>query len=310
MPNTDPYAVLGVARTATAEEIRTAYRKLARKYHPDVNPGDKAAEARFKEVAAAYDVLSDEQKRKNFDEFGPDSLQSGFDPEQARAYKRWQDARAHAPPPRAHEEAFDWNLEDLLGQFGGMGGRREGAFRSGPRRGPDAMGEVELDFIQAVHGTEVSLTIPGIATPLRVRIPPGADDGSQITLRGQGAPGPGGGPPGDVIIRTRVRPHRFFRREGLDLVLDLPVTLSEAYNGATVDVPTPGGPVKLKIPPRTQTGARLRLRGKGVSRGKQVGDLFAVVWLRLPDADDAALGDALRAADALYARPVREGMDR
>ncbi len=305
MSITDPYGVLGVARTATAEEIRTAYRKLARKYHPDINPGDKAAEDQFKQVAAAYDVLSDEQKRKNFDEFGADSLLSGFDPEQARAYKRWQDARAHAPPPRGHEEGFDWNLEDLLGQLGGRD-----PFRGGPRRGADATGEVELDFMQALHGAEVSLTIPGIATPLRVRIPPGADDGSQITLRGQGAPGPGGGPPGDVIIRTRVRPHPLYRREGLDLVLDLPVTLSEAYNGGAVDVPTPGGPVKLKIPPRTQCGARLRLRGKGVSRGGQVGDLFAVVWLRLPEADDDALGEALRAADALYTRPVREGMDR
>ncbi|MBM4366983.1 MAG: J domain-containing protein [Deltaproteobacteria bacterium] len=308
MSKLDPYGTLGVARTATAEEIRTAYRKLARKYHPDVNPGDKAAEAHFKEVAAAYDVLSDEQKRKNFDEFGADALHTGFDPDQARAYKRWQEARAHAPPPRAHEDAFDWNLEDLLGQFGAGG--PSGSRRGGPRRGPDATGEVDLDFMQALHGAEVTLTVPGVATPLRVRIPPGADDGSQVTLRGQGAPGPGGGPPGDVIIRTRVRPHPVFRREGLDLVLDLPVTLSEAYNGATVDVPTPGGPVKMKIPPRTQSGTRLRLRGKGVARGGQVGDLFAVAWLRLPEAEDRALGEALRAADALYARPPREGMDR
>lgn len=353
----DLYATLGVKRDATTDEIRSAYRKLARRYHPDVNPGSAAAEAKFKEVAAAHDVLSDPEKRKLYDEFGENGLQGGFDPEQARAYQRWSASRAHAPPPRPEP---DFDLDDL---FGGP---------AGPARGPDAVGEVELDFADALRGVEVSLRVPvpspcarcdgsgeqagaspqpcarcggqgrvpavrgpvrllvscndcggtGMQRPpcpdcggrgsqpgestLRVRIPPGADDGSQITLRGQGAPGRRGGPPGDVVIRTRVRPHPHFRREGLDLVLELPVTLAEAYEGASVDVPTPDGTVKLKVPPRAQPGTRLRLRGRGVRRGKEVGDLYAVVSPRLPPLHDEALARALREAAALYAAPLRE----
>jgi DnaJ-class molecular chaperone len=158
-----------------------------------------------------------------------------------------------------------------------------------------------------VEGTEVSIDVPEQGT-VRVRIPPGADTGSVIRLPGKGGPGPRGGPPGDLVIETEVRPHPLIRRDGLDLYLTLPVTLDEAYNGASVDVPTFEGMVVLKIPPRSQNHARLRLRGKGIERKSTRGDFFVELDVRMPDRADDALADALRAAGALYARPVREGL--
>jgi molecular chaperone DnaJ len=359
----DLYKILGVARTATQDEIRKAYRKKARKLHPDVNPGNKDAEEKFKEVSAAHDVLSEPDKRKLYDEFGVDALAGGFDPEKARSYQRWSSGRGASGAGSDGDLGFD--LDDLLGRFSrarGGGGGGGGAAAGWAEPGRDIVATVELDFVDALRGIQVSVEIPVrpscttcggsgaqpgtetkacpqcngagrvqvvrgpmkmmtacpacagrgvIRTPcatcggdgtiesretVKVRIPPGADEGSELRVRGKGAPGSGGGPPGDLIIVTRVRPHAHFRRTGNDLQLRLPVTLDEAYSGATIEVPTPDGPVQMKVPARSQTGARLRLRGKGVAHGKETGDLYVEIEVRVPDKEDAAFAEQLRAA--------------
>jgi len=295
------YDTLGVAKTATADEIRKAYRKLARKHHPDVNPGDASAEAAFKKLSAAYDVLSDHKKRKAYDEFGDDSLQSGFDPEKAREYARWQDTRQQRSSRFGDEEGpIDFDFADFFAGRGGRGAR-------GPSRGSDLHAQVEIELRQAIEGTELSADLPGHGT-VRVRIPRGADTGSTLRVPGKGAPGRSGGPAGDLVIETIVRPHPLLRRDQLDLYLTLPVTLAEAYNGASIDVPTFDGPVVLKIPPRSQQRAKLRLRGKGVSRKDERGDLIIELDVRQPDRADDAFADAVTASTALYTKPVREGL--
>jgi len=288
------YEVLGVPKDAKPDAIRSAYRKLARKHHPDVNPGDKKAEERFKKIATAYEVLSDDKRRAAYDEFGEESLQGGFDADKAREYARWQRTRQQQ---RASSFAGGPTEFDFAELFGGR--------PRGPRRGQDLHATVQMELRDAIAGAEVSLEIPGQGT-VRVRIPPGADTGSTIRIPGKGGPGPGGGPPGDLVIETEVRPHPHLRREGLDLYLTLPVTLDEAYSGASIDVPTFEGKVVLKVPPRSQNGAKLRLRGKGVARRDTRGDLFVELDVRMPDKADDALAEALRAAAHTYSAPVRE----
>lgn len=295
MPET-LYDVLGVPRDATADTIRSAYRKLARKHHPDVNPGDAKAEDRFKRVSTAYEVLSDDKRRAAYDEFGDESLQGGFDANKAREYAKWQRARTEQRAQRFDTGPIEFDFSELFGRGGG---------RAGPRRGQDLHVTVDMGLRDAVQGAEVAVEVPQQGT-VRVRIPPGADTGSTIRVPGKGAPGATGGPPGDLVIETEVRPHPHLRREGLDLHLRLPITLDEAYNGASVDVPTFDGPVTLKVPPRSQNGAKLRLRGKGIARKGARGDLIAELDVRLPDREDAALAEALRASRAAYRAPVRE----
>ena len=299
MPTSLPtslYEVLGVAKDASPEVIRTVYRKLARKHHPDVNPGDQAAEDRFKKIAAAYEVVSDEKRRAAYDEFGEESLAGGFDPDKAREYARWKDTR--------QQRASQFDQGPIEFDFADMFNR---AHHQGPRRGQDLRANLSLDLRQAITGAEVAIEVPGHGT-VRVRVPPGADSGSVIRLAGKGALGARGGTAGDLIIEMEVAPHPRLRREGLDLHLTLPVDLDEAYNGGTVEVPTFDGPVMLKVPARSQAGARLRLRGKGVPRKAERGDLIVELEVRLPDGDDDALATAARASKAAYSTPVREGL--
>jgi curved DNA-binding protein len=255
------YDHLGVAKTATAEEIRKAYRKLARKHHPDVNPGDAAAEAAFKKISVAYDVLSDEKKKKAYDEFGDASLQSGFDPGKAREYARWQDAHRRRASQFGDEQGpVEFDLGELFG-------RRA---QRGPARGNDLHASVDIELRQAMAGTEMTADLPGHGS-VRIRIPKGADTGDTLRVPGKGAAGRNGGPPGDLVIETVVRPHPLVRREGLDLHLTLPVTLAEAYGGASIEVPTFDGPVTLKIPPahaaaREAAPARQGCRPQGRAR--------------------------------------------
>ena len=291
MPET-LYETLGVSKAASADAIRKTYRKLARRHHPDVNPGDTKAEDMFKRVSAAYEVLSDEKKRAAYDEFGDASLAGGFDAEKARAYTQWQGTRQQRAT-HFDDGPVEFDFSELFGRA------------RGPDRGSDVHATLQMDLRQVVEGAEVSLEIPGQG-PVRVRIPPGADNGSIVRIAGKGAPGTRGGPPGDLVIETEVRPHPRLRRDGLDLYLTLPVTLDEAYNGGSVEVPTFDGPVLLKVPARSQTGAKLRLRGKGIARKDTRGDLLAVLDVRMPDRVDEALAAALHASSDAYSEPVRQ----
>lgn len=310
MDETDLYRALGVAREASEDEIRKAYRRLARQHHPDVNPDDPKAEERFKEISFAYDVLSDPEKRARYDEFGAQGLQPGFDPEQARAWRRWSEGARRSP----EHEAFAFggeevDLDELFGRLGGLGGLG-GQWRRGPRRGRDAHAEVTVDLLDAVLGREVRLEVPGRGT-LRVRIPAGAGDGTRVRLASQGEPGAAGAPPGDLYLTLRVRPHPFFRREGDDLTLDLPVTLPELVLGASIEVPTPDGLATVRVPPHSRPGQRLRLRGKGAARrgSAERGDLYLRLAVDLPEGRDAELEELAKRLEPLYAgRDPRAGL--
>ncbi len=302
----DLYKVLGVARDADAAVLKKAYRKLARRHHPDVNPGDKAAEDKFKAISEAYDVLSDPSKRRNYDEFGETSLQGGFDAEQARRAREAFGARfggGAGGPQFEGGQPFEFgDLDDLLGRFGF--GARGAAGRRG-LRGSDLESTLELEFLEAARGGEKRLTLqlagedgrPRSQT-LTVRIPPGVADGGRIRLRGKGAPGLGGGSPGDLWATVRVRPHPVFRREGRDVFADVPVTIAEAIRGAKIEVPTLDGRASVPVPAGTDSGRKLRLRGKGIAApsGGPPGDLYVVIQIRVPKGLDAA---ALEQLDAL-----------
>ncbi|NNL85639.1 MAG: J domain-containing protein [Myxococcales bacterium] len=302
----DLYSVLGVPRNVDDDTLRTTYRKLARDLHPDVNPGDDSAEERFKEVTEAYAVLSDPEKRRNYDEFGDVSLQAGFDAEAARrAQAAFGGGRGHGGEPFGFgggegggafgfggAQGFD--LDDLFAQFG-AGGR-------GPRQGGDLEAEIELDFFEAVRGAEKRLTLnrprPGAglrAEAVTVRIPPGVAEGGRIRLRGKGQEGSRGGPPGDLWATVRVRPHPFFRREGRDLHVEVPVTVTEATLGAQIEVPTLEGRATVTLPPGTDSGRRLRLVGKGVPapRAGSPGNLYITIQIVVPKSLDAAQKEAL-----------------
>jgi curved DNA-binding protein len=301
----DLYSVLGVARDADEETIKKAFRKLAMKYHPDKAPG-KANEARFKEVNQANEVLSDKQKRALYDEFGEESLSQNFDPERARVIRQYGNRG-----PRRAGGGQDFDVQDIFSGGGAGGGdfsdilgdlfrRQQGGGAGGgrsarqPVKGQDIESPVTIDFVSAVKGTNLEL-LRGEET-VTVRIPAGADEGSRLRIPGQGSPGRGGGPNGDLVLVVHVTPHPVFKREGDDLHLEVPVTLGEAYQGAKIKVPTPDGEVTLKVPPRTQSGAMTRLRGKGVTRkGKEPGDLYVKFIVHVPIDDDPEVAKAIEA---------------
>lgn len=297
---TDFYSVLGVSKDADAGTIKKAYRKLARDLHPDKNPGDKSAEARFKQVNQAYDAIGDEKKRKLYDEFGEEALREGFDAEKARAYKQWQ-ARAGSGGGFGGGRAYSGggfpggvNLEDLFsgavpgGSTGGEGDPFADLFgrasrRRGPVKGRDYEQDLTIDFTSAVKGTSLQLRNPSSPEPVTVRIPPGAEEGSRVRIKGQGAASPNGGPNGDLILNIHVEPHVLFTREGDDLTLEVPIKTSEAIKGAKVTVPTFDGDVSVKVPPGTSSGTTLRVRGKGVHRkGREPGDLYVRFMVHVP----------------------------
>jgi DnaJ-class molecular chaperone len=298
----NPYEILGVKPEATADEIRDAYRKLAKRYHPDLNPGNKEAEARFKELASANDLLSDPEKRARFDRGEIDA--SGAErPEQA--YSRYRGFAEGAPGERYEYHAAEGispeDLDDLFAMFGrGRGGTRS-------RRGADYQFGLTIDFLTAVNGGRPRLTLAPDRT-LDVTIPPGTRDGQILRLQGQGAPGADGGPPGDALIQIAVSPHSFFRREGDDIHLELPVTLAEAVLGGKVTAPTVSGPVSLTIPANANTGQVLRLKGKGVPRPGGAGDQYVTLKVILPDRDTGELAAFLREWAPKHAYDPRRGM--
>jgi DnaJ-class molecular chaperone len=290
----DYYSTLGVSRSASSEEIQKAYRKLARKYHPDMNPDDANAKKKFQEVQSAFEVLSDPDKRKRYDQFGSDFESAGAGGHPGG----WRYTTSSGP----QTYPFDVNdLNDLFGSGGagtegggfadlfkqfsrGRGGRRG---QQAAARGNDLKHELTIPFATAVLGGEAALTVQrhdGEVESIRVKIPAGIDDGKKIRLRGQGEPGAGGAPAGDILLTIRVSPHPYFRRTGNRLDVRVPVTLAEAAQGATIDVPTPHGTVSVKVPPNSSSGRKLRIKGQGVKPANQpAGDLFAEIQIELPE---------------------------
>ena len=367
----DYYKILGVDKAASIDDIRKAYRKLARKHHPDINPGNKEAENKFKEISIAYDVLGDDKKRKLYDEFGEAGLAAGFDADKARSYQQWQQQSAAGAGG-----GYEFNMDDLSELFGGLGGvgRRGRSNGQAAVRGEDIESFMDIDFLDAVRGFQTSITLqrpvtcdtcngsgtrpgskpmqcpecggsgsksvaqgplqfrqtcprcmgsgklPGdpcavcrgsgrVLRPdtIRVNIPPGAEPSKRIRLRGKGEAGMRGGPPGDLYIIPRIRPHPLLTRSGKDLSMDLPITIGEAVRGATVEVPTPMGKLNVKIPAGAQSGQQLRLKGKGVPAHGQspAGDLYLRLMIRVPK-DNNISADVIDKLDRAYAEDVRK----
>jgi molecular chaperone DnaJ len=371
----DLYATLGVKKSASTADIKKAYRKLARKYHPDVNPGDKEAEERFKAISQAHDVLSDPEKRKLYDEFGMAGLQAGFDAARAREYAESQ-ARGAGPEFTGFDTRGGFgrfsSFEDIFGEiFGGAEPAR------GRARGADAEYSLEIGLLDAIRGMSTTISVerlepcttcggsrrqpgPGAATcpecggrgqiragqgpialtrtcprcggvgqvglhpcascggtgqmrrteRLSVRIPPGVDTGSRVRVAGKGSPGFGGGPAGDLYLIIRVKPHPLLERRGSDLYFDVPVTLGEAALGGQITVPTPDGEVRVKVPPGSQSGRLLRVRGHGVPQlaGSGRGDLYLRLMVQVPAAAAERVKDAINAVESAYDADPRQGL--
>jgi curved DNA-binding protein len=282
MSSKNPYEILGVSRTASQDEVKRAYRRLAKEHHPDRNPGNKAAEQRFKEIQAAYEVLGDPQRRAQYDRFGA----GGPTPE----FRSWS-TRGDDDTVGVHF-GFDslGDLGSIFEQFFRRGSQGGGGYAtrvggSSSARGGDLEHSVDVSFEESIRGTtrEVHLRgADGTSERIEFRIPPGVTDGQRIRVRGRGNPGPGGR--GHLIIVCHVRPDAHLRREGRDLVVDLPVSFPQAALGGSAEVRTLDGPVRIKVPPGASSGTRLRLRGKGVPdpRGGKPGDLYAVVQVTVP----------------------------
>jgi len=336
----DYYKTLGVGRTATAAEIKKAYRKLARKYHPDVNPENPDAEKKFKEIQEAYAVLSDNDRRKQYDTFGrvEGGPGGGFDPFR-QASSSWRDAggfRVDFGDAAGAGRGF----QDLGDIFGDIFGGRGRAAKTGPRRqrGTDQVVEIEINFGDAVGGTSVTIPVQRqvrcatcsgsgsanqtvcpschgsgilISTErLRVKIPEGVADGQRVRVAGKGAEGRGGGEPGNLFVRVRVRVDPFFKREGDDIHTTIPLTFSEAYRGSEIEVGTVHGPVRAKVPAGTNSGRIFRLRGKGVrnTKTRAYGDHLYTVHVVVPKVLSPAGEEAARTVAELYQSNPREGL--
>jgi DnaJ-class molecular chaperone len=277
--SSDPYSVLGVQKTATQEEIQKAYRQLAKKLHPDLNPGNKKAEEQFKELSAAYDIVGDADKRARFDRGEIDA--SGAERPKREFYR--EHAGAASNPYTRHEGFADFtDGDDVFSEIF----RRRGAMRS---QGGDAHYAMQLDFLDALNGARRQVTLPD-GSVLEVSIPPGTRDGQTLRLRGKGLPGLNGGPPGDALVEVTVHPHDLFVRKGDDIHVELPVPLKDAVLGGKITVPTPSGAVTMTIPKWSNSGRVLRLRGKGAPRADGgSGDEYVMLKVMLPEQPDPRL---------------------
>ncbi len=374
----DFYEILGVKRDASQDEIKKTYRKLARKWHPDINPGNKEAEQKFKDISRAYDCLGNKEKRKIYDEFGEEGLQAGFDAEKARQYKQWgayQEQGASGGTWGAQDFGRYQSYEDIFGDLFGQGREAGGGFRTSmASRGRDIEHEMTIDLISALKGfnTEFSMQkvmacpkcagsgfdpSSGLSTcskcggsgrinvaegpirftkpcpvcnghgqtgrtcpqcggggqvigteRIRVNIPQGVKEGSRVRVAGKGEPGSNGGKPGDLYLIIHVKSHPILRREGDDIFMEVPVTVAEAMAGGTINVPTIEGEVKVKVPPRSQSGQTLRLKGKGAVnlKTKKRGDLMVRLIVKVPRTDDSEVLEAAQKMNGFYKEDLRK----
>jgi DnaJ-class molecular chaperone len=304
MAKKDYYEILGIKRNASEDEIKRSFKKLARKYHPDVNPGDKRAEDRFKEISEAYAVLSDAEKRRQYDMMGHSAFAGG---------SPWGDRGA---PQNVEDILREFDLGDIFGSFfGGAGGRasrgRESGFwgsprPAGPTKGQDVNYSMEISFDDSLKGMSTTITVPKTETNggrfrqtterIQVKIPTGVSNGSKIRLGGKGELSRDGGPPGDLYIITKVRPHKYFERKGDNLYLDLPISIGEAVLGTRVEIHTYEGTTRMTIPPWTQNGQTFRLTGKGAPhlKGSGKGDLYVTARVQIPSHVDDESADLIR----------------
>lgn len=290
----DPYETLGVRRGDSAEAIRKAYRKLAKRHHPDLNPNDPSAAERFKTINAANDLLSDPERRARFDRGEIDTEGRETPPPPPPRGQTWRDYAGSQPYGGGGTGGFAAeDLEDLFGHAFSEG--------VGGRRGRDAHYTLSISFLEAINGGVRRVTLPD-GRLLDVTIPPGVRDGHVLRLRGQGSKGPRGA--GDALVEISVAPHAYFRREGDDVILDLPITMKEAVLGASVEVPTAKGRVRLSIPPGSGTGTRLRLKGRGVGEGHQ----YVVLKPVLPQGAEPALAEFLRGWTPAHELDPRAGL--
>ncbi|WP_114855034.1 DnaJ C-terminal domain-containing protein [Brachybacterium sp. YJGR34] len=323
----DFYAVLGVSKDASAQEIKKAYRTQAKKHHPDRHPDDPAAEERFKEIGEAYSVLNDDEQRQQYDAIramgsggarfsagqgGPGG--AGFDDIFSSMFGGGATGGFSGPPPGAGAGANP-DIEDLLRMFGGQGGGFAGAggpagFQGGgaPAKGADLTARTRVSFRDAAQGCELTLTVEGRS--ITARIPAGVHDGQKIRLRGKGRPGPGGAPAGDLLLTLDVEQHPVWSADGTTLRITVPVSFDEAVLGTTVAVPLlDGGTVSVKIPPGTPSGRTLRVRGKGITTKKATGDLLVTVEVAVPTHLEGAAKKALEdLRDALAGEDPRSGL--
>lgn len=287
--NKDFYAILGVPKDVSAADLKKAYRKLARQHHPDSNPGNAKAEARFKEISEAHAVLSDPEQRQEYDQMramgagAPRFTASGSGPQAGfeDIFSGMFGGAAGGPRVRYRQGT---NFDDLFGMFGSgnFGSPTGGRGPAGPSKGRDLTAATTVDFVTAIHGDTIRLQ-PVDGKPMSVKIPAGVSDGQKIRLRGKGMPSPDGGPPGDLVVTVSVRKHPVFERDGINLRVSVPVTFVEAALGATIEVPTLGGdPVKLKVAAGTPSGRVLRVKGRGVATAHGTGDLLVTIEVAVP----------------------------
>ena len=294
----DPYQTLGVKKDASQDDIQKAYRRLAKKLHPDLNPGNELAEERFKEVSQAYDLLGDPGKRARFDRGEIDA--SGAERPRQRYYRDF----AEGASSYASDSGFaDFGADDFLSEI--FGRQARGNLRM---RGQDVHYRLPLGFLDAINGGKQQLTLPD-GSVLDVAIPPGTRDGQILRLRGKGRPGIGGGPPGDALIEIEVRPHHIFTRKGDDIHVELPISLKEAVLGGKVSVPTPSGAVTMTVPKWSNTGTVLRLKGQGVPKpGGGRGDEYVTLKVMLPERPDPELEKFVSQWAPVDARGPRQAM--
>ncbi|MDI1285061.1 MAG: J domain-containing protein [Reyranella sp.] len=310
---TDPYSVLGVPRTASDDDIRKAFRKLAKKHHPDLNPGDKAAEAKFKEISQANDLLSDTEKRRRFDAGEIDGTGQEMPP---RGFYRDQTGAGGFGGKYERAGAHE-SFVDMGGIFSEMFGERRGFGGGGGTGGGFDMGSMpvtyslRVPFLVAARGGKQRVTLPDGKT-LDIDVPEGTTDGQTLRLKGQGMPGTQGRPPGDAYVEIHVDPHAFFQPRDNDIHVDLPVTVSEAALGGKVKVPTIGGAVMLNVPAGSNTGTSLRLKGRGLLDRKsgQHGDQYVKLKVVLPDQPDDKLKEFLEGWEAGRAYDPRKEMEQ